>query len=192
MGLPGYYGASFIGWKALVHAAGIEEDKVDLEEIGFTQTAAIQQGLVDAAMVYIANEPNQLRNQGIAVDVIEVSDYIDLVSNGLVTGERLIAENPDLIRRMVRATLRGLADTIAKPDEAFAIVRQVIPEISDEAAPIQRKVLADSIELWKSEQLGLSDPQAWQDSVDFMTETGLIEKPVDVDALYTNEFIETK
>ncbi len=192
VGLPGYYGASFIGWKALVQAAGIEEDDVDLQEIGFTQTAAIQQGLIDAAMVYIANEPNQLRNQGIAVNVIEVSDYIDLVSNGLVTGETLIAENPDLVRRMARATLRGLADTIDKPDEAFAIVRQVIPEITDETAPTQRKVLADSIELWRSEQLGISDPQAWQDSVDFMSESGLLEKPVDVDQLYTNEFVDTK
>jgi NitT/TauT family transport system substrate-binding protein len=192
VGLPGYYGASFIGWKALVYAAGIDEREVDLQEIGFTQTAAIQQGLVDAAMVYIANEPNQLRNQGMEVDVIEVSDYINLVSNGLVTGETLIAENPDLVRRMVRATLRGLADTIANPDEAFAIVRQVIPEITDETAPTQRKVLADSIELWRSEQLGVSDPQAWQQSVDFMTESGLLEEPVDVDQLYTNEFIDTK
>jgi NitT/TauT family transport system substrate-binding protein len=192
VGLPGYYGANFIGWKALVHAAGIDESEVDLEEIGFTQTAAIQQGLVDAAMIYIANEPNQLRNQGMAVEVIEVSDYIDLVSNGLVAGETLIAENPDLVRRMARATLRGLADTIANPDEAFAIVRQVIPEITDEAAPTQRQVLADSIELWRSDRLGASDPQAWQASVDFMTESGLLEEPVEVDQLYTNEFIETE
>ena len=191
VGLPGYYGASFIGWKALVYAAGIEESEVDLREIGFTQTAAIQQGLVDGAMIYIANEPNQLRNQGMEVDVIEVSDYIDLVSNGLVAGETLIAENPDLVRRMVRATLRGLADAIANPDEAFAIVRQVIPEITDETAPTQRQVLADSIELWRSDQLGVSDPQAWQESVDFMTESGLLEEPVEVGQLYTNEFIDT-
>lgn len=192
VGLPGFFGASFIGWKALAHAAGIDESNVSVKEIGFTQTAAIQQGLVDAAMVYIANEPNQLRSQGIEVDVIEVSDYIDLVSNGLVVGETLIAENPDLVRRMVRATLRGLADTIANPEEAFAIVRQVIPEITDEAAPTQRKVLEDSMELWKSDQLGVSSPQAWQESVDFMVETGLLEQAIEVDKLYTNQFVDTQ
>ena len=192
VGLPGFFGASFIGWKALAHAAGIDESNVSVKEIGFTQTAAIQQGLVDAAMVYIANEPNQLRSQGIEVDVIEVSDYIDLVSNGLVVGETLIAENPELVRRMVRATLRGLADTIANPEEAFAIVRQIIPEITDEAAPTQRKVLEDSIELWKSDQLGVSSPQAWQESVDFMVETGLLEQPIEVNKLYTNQFVDTQ
>ena len=189
VGLPGFFGASYIGWKALVYAGGIDESKVDVKEIGFTQTAAIQQGLVDAAMVYIANEPNQLRSQGIDVKVIEVSDYIDLVSNGLVAGEKLVAENPDLVQRMVRATLRGVTDTIANPDEAFDIVRQVIPEITDEQAPTQRKVLADSIELWKTDQPGRSSPQAWQDSVDFMLKTGLLQKPVKVDQLYTNQFV---
>ncbi len=190
VGLPGLFGASFIGWKALVYAAGIDESKVTVKEIGFTQAAAVQQGLVDAAVIYIANEPNQLRNQGLDVDVIEVSDYIDLVSNGLVAGEKLIAEKPDLVQRMVRATLRGLADTIANPDEAFAIVRRVIPEITDEQAATQRQVLADSIKLWQSEQPGWSDRQAWQESVDFMRETGLVDKPVELDKLYTNQFIE--
>lgn len=190
VGLPGFFGASYIGWKALVYAAGIDESKVTVKEIGFTQVAAVQQGLVDAAMVYIANEPNQLRSQGIEVNVIEVSDYINLVSNGLVAGEKLIAEKPDFVQRMVRATLRGLADTIANPDEAFAIVRRAIPEITDEQAPTQRQVLADSIKLWQSDQPGWSDPQAWQNSVDFMLKTGLIDQPVEPDKLYTNQFIQ--
>lgn len=192
VGMPGFYGANFIGWKALVYATGLDETRVNLQEIGFTQAASVQQGLVDAALVYIANEPNQLRSQGLEVDLIEVSDYIDLVSNGLVTGDTLIAQDPELVQRMVRATLRGISETIADPDEAFAVVRQVIPEMTEEAAPVQRQVLASSIELWKSEPLGVSSPKAWQDSVKFMSETGLLEKPVEVESLYTNEFVEAQ
>lgn len=192
VGLPGFYGTSFIGWKAMAYAAGIDEKAVTLEEIGFTQAAAVQQGLVDAAMVYIANEPIQLRNEGIEVEVIEVSDYIDLVSNGLVVGNKLMADDPDLVQRMVRASLRGLSYTIENPDEAFAIVRQVIPEITDEEAPIQRQVLDASIKLWRSDQLGLSSQEAWQDSVDFMKKIGLIGASdlVEVESLYTNKFVE--
>ncbi len=192
VGMPGFYGANFIGWKALVYATGLDETGVNLQEIGFTQAAAVQQGLVDAALVYIANEPNQLRSQGLEVDLIEVSDHIDLVSNGLVTGDTLVAQDPELVRRMVRATLRGVRETISHPDEAFAVVRQVIPEMTEDAAPVQRQVLASSIELWQSDPLGVSSPQAWQDSVQFMSETGLLEKPVEAESLYTNEFVETQ
>jgi NitT/TauT family transport system substrate-binding protein len=138
VGLPGFFGASFIGWKGLVYAAKLDETAIKVEDIGFTQTAAIQQGLVDAAMIYIANEPNQLRSQGIDVTVIEISDYIDLVSNGLVVGDKLMADDP-VVQRMVRASCA--ANTIDNPDDAFAIVRKVIPEITDDKAPTQRKVL---------------------------------------------------
>ncbi len=190
IGLPGLYGTTFIGWKALVYAAGIDEKSFDAKKIGFAQVAAIQQNMVDAAMVYIANEPNQLRSQGIEVSLIEVSDHINLVSNGLVVGDKLMADDPGLIRRMVKATLRGLVDTIAHPNQAFAIVRRVIPEITDKNAPIQRRVLLSSIELWKSDSMGLSKRKAWQDSVDFMYKMGLLPKSPKLETLYTNQFIE--
>lgn len=192
VGLPGLFGASFIGWKALVYAAKLDESSIKVEEIGFTQAAAVQQDLVDAAMIYIANEPNQLRSQDIEVNVIEVSDYIDLVSNGLVVGDKLMADDPDLVQRMVRATLRGLQDTLDHPDDAFAIAREVIPEITDDKAPTQRKVLEDSIKLWQSDKLGQSNSQAWQASVEFMSKTGLLEKTLEPESLYTNKFVQVE
>jgi NitT/TauT family transport system substrate-binding protein len=189
VGLP-LFGTSLVGWKALVYAGNIDESAVSVEDIGFTQVAAIEEGVVDAAMVYIANEPVQLRSEGYNLNVIEVSDYINLVSNGLVVGDQLMADNPELVQRMVRATLRGITDTIANPDQAFEIVRQTVPEITDEMAPTQRKVLDVSIELYGTDRPGVSKAQAWQESVDFMLETGLLEESVTVDDLYTNKFVE--
>lgn len=189
VGIPGLFGASYVAWEALVYAAGLDESDISLESIGFTQSEAISQGQVDAAVVYITNEPVQLTQAGMDVDIIQVSDYIDLVSNGLITNETVIQENPDLIRRLVRATLRGVDYTIAHPDEAFTISRQAVPEITDDDAPTQRAVLEASIDLWRSDQPGVSDPQAWSDSAEFMLGTGLIETPVDVETLYTNEFV---
>jgi len=189
VGIPGLFGASYVAWEALVYATGLDDSSIKLESIGFTQAEALSQGQVDAAVVYIANEPVQLTQAGKEVNVIEVSDYIDLVANGLITNETLIQENPDLVRRMVRGSLRGLEYTLAYPDEAFEIARQFVPEITDEAAPTQRAVLEASIALWQSDRLGLSDPQAWADSVAFMQATGLIEAPVEVETLYTNQFV---
>jgi NitT/TauT family transport system substrate-binding protein len=190
VGIPGLFGASYVAWRGLVYATGLDESTITLEEIGFTQAEAISQRQVDAAVIYIANEPVQLSHLGKKVNVIEVSDYLNLVSNGLVTNETVINQNPDLVKRMVRGTLRGLEYTIAHPDEAFEIARKFVPEITDDDAPTQRAVLDASIELWRNEQPGLSDPQAWAESAEFMVNTGLIEQPVEVDTLYTNEFVD--
>jgi NitT/TauT family transport system substrate-binding protein len=192
VGIPGFFGASFIGWKALLNASGLDEKDVHVKQIGFTQASAVQQDLVDAAVVYIVNEPIQLRNAGIDVHVFEVSDYIDLVSNGLIVGEKLMNKDPELVRSMVRATLRGMLYATANPDEAFEISRKRIPEMSDEDAPVQRQVMDASIALWKSDQPGISSKKAWQDSVQFMRKTGILEKPVDVNTLFTNRFIQPR
>jgi NitT/TauT family transport system substrate-binding protein len=189
VGTPVLFGASYVGWKALVYAAKLNESTIRLETIGYTQAAAVSQGKVDAAVIYIANEPVQLTQAGTAVNVIQVSDYINLVSNGIVTNETLIRDNPDLVRRLVRGTLRGLEYTLAHPDEAFAIARKAVPEITDQDAPIQRAVLDASLALWRTDQPGVSDQQAWADSAKFMLDTGLISSPVDVGKLYTNEFV---
>ena len=192
VGIPGFFGASFIGWKALLFTSGLHEKDVQVKQIGFTQASAVQQDLVDAAVVYIVNEPIQLRNAGVDVHVFEVSDYIDLVSNGLVVGEKLMKDDPDLVKGTVRATQRGMQYAIANPDEAFEISRKMIPEISDEDAPVQRQVMDASIELWKSDEPGISSKKAWQDSIDFMRKTGILDKPVDINTLFTNRFIQTR
>jgi len=190
VGIPGQFGASFVAWKGLVFATGVDENSIDLREIGFTQAEALTQNTVDAAVVYIANEPVQLTQAGENVTVIQVSDYLNLVSNGLVTNEKLIQENPELVRKMVRASLKGLAYTIKNPDEAFNLARTFIPDMTDEDAPTQREVLATSIGLWHSDKPGFSDPQAWTNSVNFMRQSGLLDTDVNIDSLYTNQFVQ--
>ena len=50
---------------------------------------AISADQVEAAVVYVNNEPYQLRALGYDVDVIPVADYAHLVANGLITNEKL-------------------------------------------------------------------------------------------------------
>jgi NitT/TauT family transport system substrate-binding protein len=55
------------------------------------------------------------------IGVFSVSDAIDLVSNGLVTNETMIAEQPERVRAMVAAYDAGLHDSIRNPAEAYLI-----------------------------------------------------------------------
>jgi NitT/TauT family transport system substrate-binding protein len=190
IGIPGLYGASYIGWLALIDAAGVDPADVNLVSIGYTQVESMVAGQVDAAVVYAMNAPVQLRQQGYDVYVIPVADYIDFVSNGLITNEKTIAEEPELVRSVVRAILRGLQDTLDDPDAAFAICRRYVPEIDDQVAPLQRAVLGESLNFWRAQDLGRSDPAAWEASQLFMRQIGLIETEVEVSTLFSNDYVE--
>ena len=97
-------------------------------------------------MGYTANEPIQLRARGIPVTEMRVSDYVQLASNGILASEKVIRENPELVRAFVGAFLKGLADTIANPDEAYQLSESYIPNFADLDKDVQKQVLQTSIE----------------------------------------------
>lgn len=192
VGIPGLYGASLVGWKALAYGAGIDETKVSLESIGFTQAAAVSEGRVDAAIDYIVNGPVQLQQAGEAVDVIPVSNYVDLPSNGLITSEKVVSENPELVQKMTTAMLKGIRDTLASPDEAFAAALKAVPEAGGENEAVNRAIFDASLDIWQTTaaELGRTDPLAWQQAAEFMLKMGLITQAVPVEGIFTNEFVE--
>mgnify|MGYP002347436961 CR=1 FL=1 len=188
IGTPVLYGASYIGLRALLEAGGLKESDITLDTIGYNQVEALSVDQEQAVVVYAANEPVQLQAKGIAVNTLRVSDYLPMVGNGLITNETTLRENPDLVRRMVAATLRGLADARANPDEAYQISMKYVENLKAEDA-VQRQVLEASIELWGDERLGDSDPQAWENMHDLLVRMGLLQKALDWQAAFSNDYL---
>jgi NitT/TauT family transport system substrate-binding protein len=192
IGLPGLYGASYIGLRALLTAAGLNESDVTLDSIGYNQVEALVSDQDQAVVVYTNNEPIQLRSKGYQIDEIRVKDYAHLVSNGMITNETTIAQNPDLVRRMNEAILKGIVDTIANPDEAFQTCLKYVEGLTQADQAVQKQVLLTSIEFWKADQLGYSDPTAWQNTEKVLLDMGSLKKSLDVSQAFSNGFIPGK
>ena len=189
IGLPGRYGASYIGLRALLSDASLTEDDVQLESIGFNQVEALATGQVQAAVVYANNEPIQLRAQGLAIDLLRVSDYVELASNGLVTNEATIEDRPDLVRRMVAAVARGVQDTIDDPEAAFELSKGFIEGLEEADRQIQMEVLTTSIAFWRAPRLGESNPAAWANMQQLLLDMQMLAEDQPLSAAFTNQFL---
>jgi NitT/TauT family transport system substrate-binding protein len=189
IGVPGLFGATYVGLRALLFEVEMDEKDVTLDSIGFNQVDLLAAGQQDIVVGYTANEPIQLKARGIPVTEIRVADYVQLASNGILASEKVIQEDPELVKAFVGAFLRGLADTIANPDEAFQLSESYIPNFSELDASVQTQVLETSIEEWQAERLGYSDPKAWENMQDVLLNMGLINEAIDLNKAFTNEFI---
>ena len=197
VGIPGRFGAAYIGLQALLYATKIAERDLNIQEIGFAQVAALSQDKVQVASGYGNNEPLQLEAQGVKVNMIHVSDFYPLASDGIITSEQMIAEKPELVRGLVRATLKGMQDVIANPDAAFSTTLDFVPELKTTDAAtqkLQRQVLQATLPYWQSDLtakngLGYTDSASWQATHTFLRESGLLKADVDLTKAFTNAYL---
>ena len=201
VGVPGPYGSTYVGLLALLKSGGLSQTDIQMESIGFTQVASLSAGQVDVAMVYVANEPTQLTSQGVKVSTLKVSDYAQLASNGLATNDKTLAEHPELVSKVVRATLRGIQETIANPAEAFKASLKQVPEAGGANEALQMQILQETVKLMQPNQ---NDPSArptipspgwteeadWISTQDLLFDAKLITKKGDVTEMFTNQFVQ--
>lgn len=197
VGVPGLYGSTYIGLQALLKAGNLTLNDIQLKTIDFTQVASLTQGQVQVAMVYSANEPVQMTSQGLDVSLLQVADYANLASNGLATNEQTLKDNPQLVGKVVRATLKGVKDTIDDPVAAFNVALQEVPEIGGNNKDLQLKVLQATTGLMQAKPgdtavqkpLGWTDPSVWSATQDFLYEIKVITQKGDVNQMFTNQFV---
>ena len=191
VGLPGLFGATYVGWRAFLAANGLSEADVKQQEIGFTQAAALQAGKVDAVVGYVNNEPIVLEQNGFPVKVFAVSDYANMVANGLLTSESVIKQNPQLVKGMVGALMKGLADTVKDPDAAMQISTKYVDGLKVDDA-IQKKVLLASVKLMQPSgglRPGETTAAAWANTQKVLLGMGQVKTEADVNTFFTNEFL---
>lgn len=127
IGIPGRFGATYSGLTALLHDANLTEADIEISEIGFNAPEVFCLGVVDAAVVYINNEPLQIQQLADAgecgdvqaVAVTSVASRVDLVSNGLIISRAHLQDDAASAGRMVSAFARALRATIDNPAAAY-------------------------------------------------------------------------
>ncbi len=196
IGIPGPYGSTYTGLLALLKAGGLTQSDVQIKTIGFTQLENLTTNQVDVAMVYSNNEPVQLRAQGYDVSTLELADYKNLASNGLITNLNTL-QNSQLVARVVRATQRGIQDTIKDPSAAFDEAAKIVPDIGGANKEKQMNVLLETVKLMQPKAgsiasyspTGWTDVQLWSDTQDFLFDAKIIDKKDKVQEMFTNRFV---
>jgi NitT/TauT family transport system substrate-binding protein len=123
LGAPAPDGA-YAQWPIFVDANKIDAGKVKIENVGFpVREPMLAQGKVDAITGFWFSSYMNLKANGVAGDDIVVMlmrDYgLDLYGNVIIANPEFAKSNPKAVAGFVRATIKGIQDTIASPETAI-------------------------------------------------------------------------
>jgi NitT/TauT family transport system substrate-binding protein len=148
----------------------------------------LMNGEVDAMVGWSINEGVQVQEAGQVPTYIMFSDYgVDTYNVLLVTTEKMIKENPDKVERFVRATLKGIQDVVANPEQAIDYTLAYGKGL-DRAAQLRRLQAAIPLFSVPGVRAGVMDPNNWKVSQQILLDQHVLDKPIDLNAAYTLDF----
>ena len=189
IGTPGPFGSSWHALLALLDAGGLTPNDITVREYPqFNQVDGLTNGDVDLITGFRNNEPLQLEDRGMNVDLLTVDDIAPLPGPGMIVGDDPLASDPELVRAFVEATAAAQAAVIDDPDLGFAAAEVAVPEIS-ESPEVARAVLDATVELWEGDGFanGAIDEELWATAYETMQRLGFIDGSVPLDEMIVTD-----
>lgn len=181
---------------AFAKMAGIDASKVKWQTL---DAASLYPTLfskrIDGMVDFAPGWPTTAKRAAEAKVEMEKMFYADygltIYSNGLLAREETIKEKPDLVRRFVRATMKGLDTAFKNPAEAAKILKKRYPELDEDTARGEIEIVRELA--WTAEAkangLGAMAADKMKLTRDIIVEAYGIKADVAVDDLYTNQFV---
>ncbi len=126
------------------------------------------------------------------VRYLPVANTFPSMAQSIVASDETIKNNPQLIKRLVRATLRGMEYTMKNPKGAAAIYAQALPQFKGREAWLERVLKAFDTQIYSGQKtLGEMDEKRLAIVQNFYVSEGIVPKATPLSDLYTNQFIGT-
>jgi NitT/TauT family transport system substrate-binding protein len=184
----------------LLSDAGIREE-VDLLDVDPHTHHRVEHqlldGSVDAAVGVVTNGTELEREHGRQADELPIGEYLPIYGMTLVTNPDFAESNPEVVRGFLLATARGWAEATANPEAAIdaLVARNATLERDREIERIKFETAAERLQFTEHVRRagwGNHDAERWETLEATLAETDLLEGPVDLDAVWTNEYLDSE
>jgi len=153
---------------------------------------------IDVATAMIYNEYHVVLNSGYKPEDLNVFNLdelgVGMLHDNLFVHRDWLEENGETAVKFVRASLKGWKDAITNQEEAVDIVMDAVEEGST-TREHQTTMMQEVAKLVKPEgfpedQILFTRDDRFRLTADIALQFGVITKPADIEAAYTNEFVE--
>lgn len=131
--------------------------------------------------------------QGAQVDILPADVYFKSMAQAILASDDTIKNNPQLIQKLVRATLKGMKDIMANPKEAAKVYVAHVPTHKGKEASIEKMFEMYNKYVYANQKVpGTMDEARLDDLQKFYVANGVVPNATPLKELYTNQFVAGK
>ncbi len=185
-----YQDTTFYALLGLMASVGLKQDDANIQQAG---PVGVWQSVATGKSAGMAGVPDWIaavQAAGAKVNVLPTDEFFPHMAQGIAVSDDMIKKNPEMIRKFVRASLRGMKDVMDNPDQAAVDFVKFVPEWQGKENEVKVALNYYAKLVYPGQkQLGEVDVERLTKLQDFYLEKGFIQKKSPVAELYSNEFI---
>jgi NitT/TauT family transport system substrate-binding protein len=188
-----YTDTTYYALLGMLSKVGLTKNDVNIQAAGpagvWQQFAAKKA----SAMAGVPDWTMTAMEAGAQVDILPADIYFKSMAQAILASDETIQKNPQLIQKLVRATLKGMKDIMANPKEATAVYVQHVPAHKGKEASIQKTFEMYNQYVYASQKVpGTMDEARLGELQKFYVSNGVVPKESPLKDLYTNQFVLAK
>lgn len=173
---------------AMMKFVGIADDKYRVVNLP-SDVKRFADGEADVWSLYVNGLVILLEQAGFKLNYIYPDDYgVHFYADTLFTTDSMISTDPELVLRFLRASLKGWAVAVEKPELVGPLVHAHSPKADPEAETLKMKAtqaLVNTGEDW----IGWMTEERWSQMATTLDEQGLLPAKVNISDVYTVHFL---
>ncbi|MCR8642075.1 ABC transporter substrate-binding protein [Paenibacillus sp. N1-5-1-14] len=177
--------------ESLMQTQNADYKKVTSINIGEADYFTAVKRDVDFSWIYYAWTGIEAELRKEPVNMIYLTDYsdkLDYYTPVVIASEKLLKEKPELAKAFMAAVSKGYEYAIASPEDAANILIKAVPELNKELVIASQKWLSPRYKA-EATRWGEQKRSVWENYSNWMFDHKLLEKKLDVDTAFTNDFL---
>lgn len=183
-------------WPAIMQINGVDASKVNMVNMDFAGAiAAVANSQVQGQLVGVDGQPLVLEDRGIPMTTFLFSELgLSAIGKGIIVHDDMIKENPDLIRRFLKAVKKGFEEAAKSPDEAARLAVAAQDAAARQTEGMLKRQMLINLDLihsanTKRKPFLTMDERDWAGQLDALKQYGDLQTDLMPTAFFTNEFV---
>jgi len=185
-----YTDTTYYALLGMLSKVGLSKNDLDIQAAG---PAGVWQQFAAKKANAMAGVPDWTvgaMEAGAQVDIIPADQYFKSMAQAILASDQTIQKNPQLIQKLVRATVKGMADIMADHKAAAAVYVNHVPAHKGKESSIERTFEMYKQYVYANQAVpGTMDEARLGELQKFYVSNGIVPKEVPLRDLYTNQFV---